>query len=249
MKTILLVIAGSLLVTISFSQNRKKLQRSWIKKTVVNLTGNEPQIESDTLYIRYTFDGPNAYISFYPGWDTDKFTQEWSVNGNQLTIGFSTYTIETLTDTSLTIALAGFRRMEFLSEEYLSSQDRNLISLGEFNGKPLYLANKFISPRYPKHISLYDKVQEGLELGNIRERQNLLISFIVTEEGGIENMQLVNGVSAEHDRTIMERIQKTSKTWKPAYFKGKPIQTQLFFEVKYLPSLAPGMPNRSNLQN
>ena len=51
------------------------------------------------------------YISFSPAWDTYK--QEWSIDGNRLTIGYDTYTIETLTDTSLTIyqlvTLSAFR--------------------------------------------------------------------------------------------------------------------------------------------
>jgi hypothetical protein len=241
-KTTLLLIVGSLVATIAFSQNRKKIQRSWIKTTVTNLTGTEPQLETDTLYIRYTFDAPNLYISFYPAWDTYK--QEWSISGNQLTIGFTTYTIETLTDTSLTIAQAGFRRMEFLSEEYLSSKDENLIPLGAFNGKPLCLANKFITPRYSKHTSFMYMLQEGLDRNNVMQPDNLLITFVVTEEGRIENVQLIKGISAGYDQTVIERIQQTSKNWKPALFKGKPVQAQLLYEVKYLPSLAPGSPNR-----
>ena len=237
-----MVIVVSLVTTISFSQNRKKIQRSWIKTKVTNLTGEEPQIDSDTMYIRYTFDGPNLYISFEPAWDS--FKQEWSISNDKLTVGFSTYTIETLTDTSLSIVLAGFRRMEFLSEEYLCGKDKNLISVGDFNGKPLYLANKFISPRYSKHTSLRDILHEGLELGNLRKPDNFLVTFVVTEEGRIENVKLEKGMSPEYDKTIMERIQKTSGSWKPAYFKGQPVQTQLSYEVKYLPSLTPGSPIR-----
>lgn len=244
----LLFILVNLITLISFSQNQKKIQRSWIKTTVTKLALKEPETDTDTTYTRYTFDRSNLYISFNPAWDTYK--QEWSIDGNQLTIGFDRYTIEALTDTSLTIALAGFRRVEFLSEEYLNSQDRNLISLGEFKGKPLYQANNFITPRYSKRTSLRDEIQKGLEISNVRQVTIFLMTYIITEEGKIENIQLVKGIAPEYDRTIMEQLQKTSGRWKPATFKGKPIQTQLFYEVKYLPSLAPGQSpmnlNKSN---
>jgi hypothetical protein len=55
---------------------------------------------------------------------------------------------------------------------------------------------------------------------------------------------LIKGISPGYDQTIIERIQQTSRNWKPALFKGKPVQAQLLYEVKYLPSLAPGSPNR-----
>lgn len=238
MKLPLLLIVGILIATIAFSQNRKKLQKSWIKTTVTDLTDKEPQIQTDTLYIRYTFDGPNLYISFNPAWDTHK--QEWSVSGDQLTVGFTTWTIETLTDTSLIIAQAGFRRMEFLSEEYLSCQDKNLVTLGEYNGKPLYQANKFITPRFLKHTSFSYMVREGLEINNLKEPDNFIVTFIVTEEGKVENVKLVKALFPGHDQEVMERIQKTSKSWKPAYFKGQPVQTQFLYEVRLLASLAPG---------
>ena len=241
-------MVACLVATMSFSQNRKKIQRSWIKTTSTNLTGKEPQIETDTLYTRYTFDGPNLYISFYPAWDTYKL--EWSIDGDQLTAGPTIYLVEALTDSSLIIVQPGFRRTEFVTEEYISNQDTHLVSLGEYNGKPLYQANKQITPRYLKHISFYDKMREGLELGNISQPDKFQVTFIVTEEGKVENVQLVKGMAPGHDKEVLERIQKTSKNWKPAYFKGQPIQTQLLFEVKFLPSIVPaGRISRPNLRN
>src|SRR5213079_3390348 len=115
MKHILLYSLISFITIVSCSQNQKKIQKAWIKTATVNLSDKE--IGPDTLYTRYTFDKSILYISFYPAWDDYK--QEWSVNGNNLTIRFDTYKIEEVTDTSLTIALEGFRRFKFLSEEYL----------------------------------------------------------------------------------------------------------------------------------
>jgi hypothetical protein len=103
MKHILLYGLTFFVVFESYSQNQKKIQKDWIKSEIINLS--DKLVDKDTLYTRYSFERSTLYISFYPGWDD--FKQEWSVNGNNLTIGFDTYKIEELTDTSLTIALEG----------------------------------------------------------------------------------------------------------------------------------------------
>lgn len=219
----------------SYPQNQNKILKSWIKSETINLS--DKPFDPDTLYTRYTFERSTLYISFYPAWDD--FKQKWSVNGNNLTIGFDTYKIEELTDTSLTIALEGFRRLKFLSEDYLSTQEKNLIQIGEFKGKPLYKATSFITPRYSKKTSLKDFIQKNLEGYNIKKATYFLATFIVTEEGKIENIQIVQGITDGFNNEIIKQLLKTSKDWKPAQFLGKPIQTQMFYDIKYLNSLTP----------
>ena len=85
------------------------VERSWIKRTVENLF--QRVMEPDTLYTRYTFGRSKLFISFYPGWDD--YNQEWSIKKNKLTIGFDTYDVEELTDTSPVIKLDGFRKVSF----------------------------------------------------------------------------------------------------------------------------------------
>jgi hypothetical protein len=242
MKRTLLYSLLTFITILSFSQNQKKIQKAWIKTTIENLSINET--EPDTLYTRYTFDKAALFISFYPAWDDYK--QEWSINGNDLTIGFDTYKIETLTDTSLTIALEGFRRIKFLSEGYLSGQDKNLITLGDFNGKPLYKANDYITPRYSKRISLRNVIQKNVEAYNIKKATYFLATFIVNEEGKVENVQIIKGITDGFNNEIIKQLMKASKDWKPAYFKGRPIQTQTVYEIKYLNSLTPFSSGGSN---
>src|SRR5438128_6719696 len=87
---------------LSFSQNKPSLLKSWIKIKIENLSATE--LEPDTLYTRYTFTkSSEVKFSFYPGWDDYK--QSWTQSGNNVTIGFDTYKIEELTDSSLVIAL------------------------------------------------------------------------------------------------------------------------------------------------
>lgn len=103
----------------SQGQNLKKIQKSWIKMEIENLTATP--IPPDTSYIRYTIAKSAVLkVSFYPGWDT--YTLAWSLSGNSITVFNDVYAIETLTDTSLIIAQPGFRRMKFLAEDYLSNR-------------------------------------------------------------------------------------------------------------------------------
>jgi len=201
--------------------------------SVENLSQTE--IAPDTMYTRYTFDKSKLYISFYPAWDD--YQQQWSSNKDNLTIGFDTYHIEVLTDTSLVIKLDGFRKFSFLAEDYLSNKEKNLDSIGVYNGKPLYKANNFITPRYLKGKSLRELLQKNTGGYNIRKAIRFLLTFIVTENGKIENIKVVKSITYGFDNEIIKQLQSTSKDWKAAKYKSSAIQTEMFFEIKYLDSI------------
>jgi hypothetical protein len=216
--------------TAGFSQHSKKIQKSWIKISTENLSPTE--IAPDTLYARYSFDKSALHISFYPGWDD--YQRNWSADEDNLTIGFDTYHIDELTDSTLVIQLAGFRKFSFLSEDYLSSQEELLDSIGTYNGKPLYKANDYITPRYLKGKSLSALLQKNTADYNIKKAYHFLLTFIVTENGKIENIKIVKGITYGFDNEIIKQLQSTSKDWKPARFKSNAIQTEMFYEIKYI---------------
>ncbi|RPD46547.1 energy transducer TonB [Paracnuella aquatica] len=235
MRTTSIVIFLTFLSTESFAQNSKSLLRNWIKTSVENLS--DKAIAPDTLYTRYSFAKSHLNISFYPGWND--YTQPWSKSGNDLTLGFDTYKIEVLNDTALTIALDGFRRFKFLSEEYLSNKAEHLDSIGQYDNRPLFRANSFITPRYKGNGSFKDYVQKDLEGYNIKKASYFLATFIVTEEGKVENIIVHNGISAGFDAAVSKQLSKSTNNWTPAKFNGKPIQTKMIYEIKYLNSLTP----------
>src|SRR5690242_7760654 len=101
MKQLILLVIAICFSPILFPQTSKKLQKSWIKIKIENLSSRE--MDTDSLYIRYTFTKPALYISFSPF--SDDFQQTWSVENQGLRIGFDTYEIEELNDTSLIIKL------------------------------------------------------------------------------------------------------------------------------------------------
>lgn len=224
-----------------YSQNKPSLQKSWIKTNIENLSARP--IEPDTLYIRYTFTKSELRFSFYPGWDAYK--QPASQNGNNLTIGFDTYKIEELTDTSLVLALEGFRRFRFLAETYLANKKESLEPLGQYNGQPLYRANRFVTPRYKKE-KLGEELGKSLEGYHGTEAAYFLASFVVTAEGRIENVQIVHGISEGFANEFTRQILKTSRQWQPALVNGQSVQTQMQYEIKYLKSLVPYKSGRLN---
>ena len=114
MRTLTILGFLILLSLAAFGQNQKMIRRDWIKVSTENLSNQE--IGPDTLYTRYSFGKSSLNISFNPGWDD--YTQTWSSNNNNLTIGFDTYKVELLHDTALIIALDGFRRFKFLCGEF-----------------------------------------------------------------------------------------------------------------------------------
>lgn len=218
-----------------FGQSDKQIQRDWIKVSIENLSENEAG--PDTLYTRYSFGKSNLNISFDPGWNT--YSQTWAKKGTDLTLGFDTYRIEILNDTALVFALDGFKRYSFLSEEYLSSKEQYLDSIGQYNNKILYQANNFITPRYKGSDSFRDYVGKNLEGYNIKKAAYFLATFIVTEDGKVENVIIRNGISEGFDSEVKKQLLKSSNKWNPARFKGSPIQTQMKYEIKYLNSRTP----------
>lgn len=223
-----------LLSLTTFAQNQKTIQQDWIKVSMENLSNQE--IGPDTLYTRYSFNKSTLDISLYPGWND--YTQTWTKNGNKLKIGFDTYQIEVLNDTALTIALDGFRRFKFLSEQYLSSKEQYLDSIGQYNGKPLFRANDYISPRYKGKSSFKDYVQKDLEKYNIKKATYFLATFVITEDGKVENVIIRNSITEGFDKEVANQLLKSSKNWAPARFRGQPIQTEMIYEIKYLNSLS-----------
>jgi hypothetical protein len=210
------------------------IQRDWIKVSIENLSDQE--IRPDTLYTRYSFGKSTLHISFYPGWND--YTQTWSINSNNLQLTFDTYRIEMINDTGLIISIQGFRLIKFLSEEYLSGKAEHLDSIGLYNDKPLFRANYYITPRYRKG-SLRDYVQKELEGFHITKANYFSATFIVTEEGRVESVVIRKGITEAFDAMVMKTLLKTSKDWIPAKFRGKPIQTEMIYEIKYLDALNP----------
>jgi hypothetical protein len=229
-----LLITASVFCNITNAQERL-LKKSWIKVSIEEFS---KKVETpDTTYLRYVFDNSIVLFGFEPS--THGLQLPFSRKGNTLTLGFDQWTIETLTDSTLTIFLPGFRRMKFFAEDYLQTKAGYLEQIGEYQGKPLYKTNKIITPRYKNPNGLINDVKkyDRADDYNIRKAGIFQMSFIVTDEGKIEQPKIIKSVAPGFDDGIIKELLKTSKHWTPAMFRGQPIQTLMMFEIKFLDSL------------
>jgi hypothetical protein len=208
------------------------LKRSWIAVYVEEFRKAAPQ--SDTAYIRYTFQNGNLLIGFQPAWNM--FQMPYSVNKKTLTLQSGEWKIEELTDSTLTIFQKGFRRMKFVPEAPFQNMEEFLIQIGEHNGKPLYKANQVITPRYnsPNQLATDIKTPGGSGDYNTTSGGTLIMTFIVTEEGTIEDPKIIRGLAPGFDEDYKNGLLKTSKHWTPAMFRGRPVQTRVVLQVNYL---------------
>jgi hypothetical protein len=218
--------------TTGLCQGKKSIMKSWIKREVYNLSNN--QKVDDTLYTRYTLLARAAYISFYPGWNDN--AQAWNLSDNQLTIGLVTYTVENITDSTLTISIPGFRRIVLDDENYLNQKADSPRIVGQLDGEPVYEANKYITSRY-KREDFRNTIQQNLEGYNIRKATLFVASFIVKKDGSVDNVHVIKGITDGFDAEVCKQLKKTSKRWQPALYKGQLIQTQMTYTIKYLDSI------------
>lgn len=204
----------------SFCQEGKSIEKSWIKRDVYDLSAN--QKINDTLYTRYTFSKRSVYLCFYPGWNDNE--QSWSLSGDQLVVGVSTYTIESLTDSTLTIFIPGFRRIVLDDEHYLNQRVTTSPVVDTIDNDPVYTATRLIMPRY-KGLEFRKTIEQNLAGYNIRRAITFSASFIVKKDGTVDKVQVVKGITEGFDAEVCKQLKKTSKKWSPALYNGQPVAT------------------------
>lgn len=230
-KNIVFTLFSLFISVSSFCQPEKQILKSWIKKDIYLLPENSRM--EDTSYLRYAFQKGKVFISFYPAWNENQET--WKMTGNKLRIGIATYTIDTLTDSTLIISIPGFRRYVLYDENYLNQMTETPSKIGEFENEPVYEANHLVTPRYNKG-NLYKLITSNLEEKgyNVREAATFIASMIIKKDGSVDNIQIIKSIYEGYDTEAIKQLKKTNKEWTPAFYKGEPIQTQITLKIRYL---------------
>ena len=236
MKHLIIIILSVVFSSSVLGQQLNSIRKSWIKVLSDDLSARATTY--DTIYTRYTFDRDVVNISLEPAWDDHVLN--WEPNGVGIRIGFQDYLVKELTDTSLILEAPAFRRIRFLSEDYMVGKAELPIQVDSLNGRPVYLADQLITARYKKGRSL-SKELEPLSHGyNIRKISRLRIAFVVDEKGAIQKTTVLEGISEGFDSAMARGISNTSKKWRPAFYNGKPVQTLMIFERRFLNSSSVG---------
>lgn len=210
---------------------QKKLQQSWIKTEIENLSGIP--IEPDTLYTRYTFNKSEVNISFNPTWNGT--VMQWSYNEPFLTIGLQAYVVEELTDSTLVFYADGFRRFRFVSEAVFKKRQQP-DTTSPFNDHTVYIVSKYLSPRIKKvRGAISDKLSE---VHTVKKAATFTATFVVTDQGKVDGVKIVNSIAADYDNEFVKQIKKTSGNWVPAKIGNTPVYSLVTFEVMYMDSIA-----------
>ncbi|CAL1520689.1 hypothetical protein [Chitinophaga sp. MM2321] len=213
----------------------KKIQKAWIRIESVDLS---PAAQApDTNYARYTFGNKDVHISFYPAWSDFSFL--WSLTNHSLTIGIETYLLEELTDSTLVFYKENFRRTRFVSETLYSKRTKPATTR-PFHDQVVYVASNYLTPRYKKEKSLQTTIGSLLEKAySVNHKITFLARFIVTTQGRIDRVEIVNGISPEFDNEFIKQIGKTSGDWYPAKIDNMPVNCEMTYTIKYLDSIVP----------
>jgi hypothetical protein len=227
MKKILLIAITLFVCSVSFSQTIKK---SWIVTQIENLS--DQHVNTEQKYERYDFTSNDAYVSFYPGWYGTNV--EWSLTDKYLKLGFETYLLETLTDSTLIFSKDGFRRFKLISEEAYSRVKPKPDTTLTLNGRSVYIANDYYTPRLKKQY----KISELIKMSdyNIKTEIIFLAKFVVTEKGKIDRIEIVNGINEGFDQEFKKLMLQTSGKWTPLVLNNKPVNSQLTYTIHYLAS-------------
>ncbi|NME71246.1 energy transducer TonB [Flammeovirga aprica] len=89
----------------------------------------------------------------------------------------------------------------------------------EFPGGPTALS-KFLND----HIEI-----DGEDLGDQRQKK-VFVMFTITENGNIEDVMVLKGISEKMDKKIKEIFQ-IMPLWKPAYLYGKPVRSRYSYPL------------------
>lgn len=211
-------------------QRRILLRKSWIVQAIYLADSSRL---GDTSYTRFTFDKNKSYISRVPAWNSNP--QDWSLDGELLTIGIVTYHIDVLTDSMLVLSSPGFRTMVMKDENRLNRDSANLHEVGKVNGEPLYEANKHITPRF-KNGDLEKLVHGKLSEFSIERASTFRASFTVNKDGTVSDVHVLQGILDAYDKAVVDALSRTSKDWAPAIFDDHPVNTQMIFTLRYLDS-------------
>lgn len=212
---------------------RKLLQKSWIKVNVENLS--ETEMKPDTMYTRYTFSGNRMYISYNPGWDD--YPMEWSVEDRYIKLGIVTYILQELTDSTFVFYQDGFRKYHLISESKFATL-KTPDTTAPFNGETVYLADKHLTARFKNHKIFYNLISQQISSKfQISRKSNIEVRFIVTNNGKVENVRVIQGIMEDYDQEMIRLISKTSGNWIPAQIGNQAVNCEMKYEIKYLSSI------------
>lgn len=186
---------------------------------------------------------PNTWLSLKV--DEEKMTIEvnrnsagvqlpYNLENDKLKAKYVTYTIESLTDSTLTLSASDDLRMFFLAEGHSPCGDSLLTKIGDWDGRPYYRATSYLMPLLSGE-PLFTRVENAISFKRLKKKVSVSFAFIVDETGAIQGAKILRSYSPEVDAAVLAMLQKSSGKWVAPIACGVPVATALSQTFEYNP--------------
>jgi len=227
------ILSFILISNVLIGQNMNILG-SWVKISATYKNGDElPLIHPmNQTYFRLDFTTKDkAYKTTAP---LDKgYIFDYSINGDNLKIGFINYQIsEIKTDTLILIeegrngfdnsAIRFLMIRENIYQKGLTLTDESLIARA-FD--TVYIENEKIRAKFVKEESFHEFLRQNiLEYSNVSTLDKFFMAtFIINKNGGIDSLEIHKGINKRFDKQFIKAVKKSSGLWEPARFNDKNV--------------------------
>lgn len=213
------------------AQGVSPLQKTWTLVRTRSINGNS--IVRNPLY-SIRFDEMNMYYAMQQG--AHESAQPYTLANNQIKAKFTSFTIESLTDSSLTLRSSAEQNMYFIAKGRSPCGDSLLEKVGDFNGHPYYKAMPYLMPAKIGE-PLFTTIENALNIENRTAKISFKISFIVDIDGSVANATMLESYSAKVDAIVLGQIQKSSGKWKAPMGCGVPVATLVTYVFQFDPPM------------
>ena len=207
-------------------QETKDICKHWIVLEITDLKANTiPFSIARGSYRRYSFDTLGMEVCGSPLFGS--IYNNWSLDGDHLKLAMAEYKIELLTDSSMVIIQPNVQRTKLVNEAYLACHGPEPKQVDTFDGKAVFEATKYLTPHCNEPFL---KLGKDIE---VERAATFFVAFIVTDNGEVKRIQVLEGVSKKADKQVIAAFAKSNGQWSPAIFCGKRIATLVKVKVKF----------------
>ncbi len=76
-------------------------------------------------------------------------------------------------------------------------------------------------------------INEQVANTSINGKGSVFVSFVVTTNGEIEELSILNGVSADLDQEALRIIESVPGDWIPGTEEGKPVDVKMVYPIRF----------------
>lgn len=213
------------------AQEVNPLEKVWILIQSRSIKDNK--IVSNPI-TRLRFDDEKIYVTLDRS--DNEMSQPYSVTGKELKGRYLAYTIESVTDSSLTLSIPQDQKMYFLAKGYSPCGESFAEKAGEYNGHPYYKGLGYLKPRYLGD-PLLTLMNQAIHADRQKQKITVSFSFIVDEKGIMRDVKILKSYSNEIDTIILDILQKSSGKWQAPILCDMPVATGLSYAFEYDPEV------------